>query len=70
MATNKNIDLNITNIEDLTDLKKTIAVQRHTYYGEHIQRLINEKKYAHMFIIVTDNATKIAQLNRGRIIGF
>lgn len=70
LATKKGVDLNLTNIEDLAHLKKPIAVQRNAYYGKHVQNLIKNKNYAHMFIFVTDNQTKIEQLNKGRIIGF
>jgi len=70
LATHKDSELNLLHIEDLYHLKKPIAVQRNAYYGEHIQNLITNKDYAHMFIFVTDNETKLAQLNRGRIIGF
>jgi len=70
LATKKGVDLNLTYIEDLAHLKKPIAVQRNAFYGEHIQSLLTNKNYAHMFIFVTDNQTKIEQLNKGRIIGF
>jgi len=69
-ATYKHLNYNLTKIEDIFKLDKPIAIQREAYYGDAMQRLINDDMYKELFVVVANNKTKLRLLKRGRISGF
>ena len=69
-ATYKSLNYNLTKIDDILGLDKPIAIQRNAYYGEALQRIINNEKYKELFVHVPSNEIKLKLLKRGRISGF
>ncbi|KGJ96874.1 ABC-type transporter, periplasmic subunit family 3 [Colwellia psychrerythraea] len=69
-ATYKTVEHNLTKVDDILKLDKPVAIQRNAYYGEAIQRLIDNEKYTELFVHVPNNDIKLKLLERGRISGF
>ena len=69
-ATYKHLNYNLTEIDDILRLDKPIAIQRNAYYGDALQRIINNKKYNELFVHVPSNEIKLKLLKHGRISGF
>jgi len=70
LAVKENSKIQLNKVEDIIDLDKPIAVQRHGYYGDTVKNLIDDPKNKSHFIQVTDNESKVALLKLGRISGF
>lgn len=70
LATKNDAKLKLNSAHDLLALKQPVAVQRGAYYGELLTKLIASPKNKKQFIEVTDNETKMALMNSGRISGF
>ncbi|NTS75806.1 transporter substrate-binding domain-containing protein [Catenovulum sp. SM1970] len=67
-ASNEALVLNT--IQDLVKLDRPIAIQRGAFYGEEMDKLINNPIYQHFFLRVTDNDKKLKLLRTGRISGY
>ena len=70
LAIKESSKIKLNKIEDILKLDKPIAIQRKGFYGDAIQRLVDDPKNKTHFIQVTDNESKVALLKLGRISGF
>jgi len=70
LAINENAPIKLNKIEDIIDLDMPIALQRKAFYGNAIQKLVDDPKNKSHFIQVTDNELKVTLLKSGHISGF
>ena len=70
LAIKENSEIKLNKVADILTFDKPVAIQRKAFYGDEIQRLVDDPKNKAHFIQVTDNESKVALLQLGRIAGF
>lgn len=70
LAKDANTPVKLSELSDIFTLDKPVAIQRGSYYGPVIERMVMSEAGKESFVQLVENDTKLTLMKTGRITGF